>query len=179
MSTLERAESPLTNEGFSNRFDSLPPEIRNMIIEDLIACSLTEGSSSLECTYLIPQYCWKQAIIQIPFLWDLENEIVEWKDQEAMAGSFEWNWEKLARQILLEIPIFRFKAFRFPPQLDNRRRIWQILMEMYPNDVGMVNSMDEEDEGAHRGEGDETDEGGEEDQEDEDSESESILHDHD
>ena len=61
----------------------------------------------MECTYLIPQCRWKQAFIQIPFLWDLEIEIIERKDQEATTGRFEWNWEKLARQMLAEFPIFR------------------------------------------------------------------------
>ncbi|CAG7565638.1 unnamed protein product [Fusarium equiseti] len=163
MSTLERAESPSTDEGFSNRFGSLPPEIRNIITEDLIACILTEGSSSLGCTYLIPQYCWKQALIQIPFLWDLENEIVERKDQEATTGLFEWNWEKLARKMLAEFPIFRegedfcsrlygqsdldtFDLPIDPPALANRRRIWQILTDMYPNDVGTIRCMGKEEE---------------------------------
>ncbi|KAH7192028.1 uncharacterized protein B0J16DRAFT_394133 [Fusarium flagelliforme] len=158
MSTLERAETPLADEGFSNRFDSLPPEIGNIVIENLIACVPAEGASSLECTYLIPQYRWKQALIQIPFLWDLENEIVERKDQEASTGLFEWNWEKLARLILSEFPIFRkgeacgYKLYSqsghdilgqpiVPPAFANRRRIWQILMDMYPNDVGMFNRM--------------------------------------
>lgn len=163
MSTLELVESPSTDEGFSNRFDSPPPKIRNIIIEDLIAYVLTEGSSSIRCTYLIPQYCWKQALIQIPFLWDLENEIVERKDQEATTGLFEWNWEKLARQMLAEFPIFRegedfglglygqsdldtFGLPIVPPAFANRRRIWQILTDMYPNDVGMVRRMGKEEE---------------------------------
>ncbi|KAJ4136314.1 hypothetical protein NW768_003925 [Fusarium equiseti] len=68
MSTLERAESASADEGFGNRFESLPSEIENIIIEDLIACILTEGSSSIERTYLVPQRRRKQTFARIPFL---------------------------------------------------------------------------------------------------------------
>ncbi|GKT99386.1 unnamed protein product [Fusarium langsethiae] len=77
-------EALMSNLNFNNR----PPEI-----EDIITSFLKEGSTSLECTYLMPQSRWKDILSQVPFLWDLETEIIEAKQQETVSGSFEWNWE--------------------------------------------------------------------------------------
>lgn len=83
------------------------------------------------------------------------------KEQEAVSGLFEWNWEKLVRQLLSEVPIFvsdndeeneleniwsyQTVGLTVPLGFTNRRRIWQVLVDMYPNDVGMVHFLDEED----------------------------------
>ncbi|KAL4722840.1 hypothetical protein ACLX1H_010078 [Fusarium chlamydosporum] len=76
--------------------------------------------------------------------------MAEAKNQEAVSGSFEWNWEKLVRQLLSEVPIFdivdveeyenddetvnlwsyRKVGLTVPQGLTNRRRIWQILIEI-------------------------------------------------
>ncbi|QPC79323.1 hypothetical protein HYE68_010075 [Fusarium pseudograminearum] len=162
MSNLERVESSSIYENFTASFNNLPPEI-----EDIITSFLTEGSTSLECTYLMPQSQWKEILCRVPFLWDLENDIIEAKEQESLSGSFEWNWEKLVRQLMSEVPIFvsnddddgdddedeleniwsyQTVGLTVPLGFTNRRRIWQVLVDMYPNDVGMVHFLDEEDE---------------------------------
>ncbi|KAK6702260.1 hypothetical protein QX201_009210 [Fusarium graminearum] len=156
MSNLELVESSSTHDHFAASFNNLPPEI-----EDIITSFLTDGNPSLECTYLMPQSWWKEILCQVPFLWDLENDIVKAKEQEAVSGSFEWNWEKLVRQLLSEVPIFvsdndeeneleniwsyQTVGLTVPLGFTNRRRIWQVLVDMYPNDVGMVHFLDEED----------------------------------
>ncbi|KAG8355072.1 hypothetical protein FVEN_g7016 [Fusarium venenatum] len=155
VSNLERVEPSSTHKQFNTSLNNLPPEI-----EETITSFLIEGCISLECTYLMPQSRWKDIIFQIPFLRDLEKDIIEAKEQEAVSGSFEWNWEKLVRQVLSEVPIFvsndddelenpwSYQTFGLtvPMGFTNRRRIWQILVDMYPNDVGMVHCLDEEDE---------------------------------
>ncbi|KAF4473015.1 hypothetical protein FALBO_106 [Fusarium albosuccineum] len=157
LSNLERHEaSSTTCQQFTNRFNSLPREIK-----DVITSHLGRGSTSLKCTYLIPQSCWKEVLFRIPFLWDIEKDLVETKNQEALLRAFEWNWEKLVRQIMSEVSIVRIDdeidpevttlwsyqkvGLTVQPSLTNRRRIWQILADMYPNDVGMVHFMGDED----------------------------------
>ncbi|RKK76405.1 hypothetical protein BFJ69_g7055 [Fusarium oxysporum] len=148
MSNLERADTPTTHEKFTNNFNNLPREIR-----DIIVALLHDGSMSLECTYLISQSHWKDTFLRIHFVWDIEKDLVQAKDQEATSGPFEWNWEKLARQILAEIsppetddeigPVgedcqdeieiaWSYQKFRLnvPPGLTNRRRVWQILINV-------------------------------------------------
>ncbi|KAH7125071.1 hypothetical protein B0J13DRAFT_599002 [Dactylonectria estremocensis] len=171
MSNLERLEPPAAgSDQFTNRFKNLPREI-----EDAIAVHLSENGSSLECTHLIPQSFWKEAFLQIPFLWDVKMGFIEDKEEEAASGGFEWNWEKLTRQVLAEVPPAYAREEKeywsddddeggveeddwdeeeptpwnysqvglvVPPGFINRRRIWQILVDMYPNDVGMVHSLD-------------------------------------
>ncbi|RGP76195.1 hypothetical protein FSPOR_318 [Fusarium sporotrichioides] len=159
MSNLKRVESSSTHDQFATSFNNLPPEI-----EDIITSFLKEGSTSLECTYLMLQSRWKDILSQVPFLWDLETDIIEAKQQETVSGSFEWNWEKLARQVLSAVPIFvsddddecddelenpwsyQTVGLAVLLGLTNRKRIWQILVDMYPNDVGMVHCLDEKDE---------------------------------
>jgi hypothetical protein len=160
MSNLERVESSSTHKQFTTSYNTLPPEVEN-----IITSLLAEESPSLECTYLIPQSRWKETLFQIPFLWDLENDIIEEKGQEAVSGLFEWNWERLVRQLLSEVPIFdsnddgddcddelenpwsyQTVGLTVPLGSTNRRRIWQVLVDMFPNDVGMIHCLDEEDD---------------------------------
>ncbi|KAH7111165.1 hypothetical protein B0J13DRAFT_591048 [Dactylonectria estremocensis] len=172
MSNLERLESPAAgSDQLTNLFNNL---LRQK--EDGIAFHLREGE---ECTYLIPQPFWKKVLLQISFLWDIKTNLIEEKEQKTESGGFEWNWEKLTRQVLAEVPpayAREEKEYRsdddeeeeeidwdseepapwdysqvglvVPPGFTNRRRIWQILVEMYPNDVGMVHSSDEEDKNS-------------------------------
>ena len=37
----------------------------------------------------MPQYLWKQAILRVPFLWDIDGELIEEKVQEAKQPSIE------------------------------------------------------------------------------------------
>ncbi|KAF9773535.1 hypothetical protein IL306_008643 [Fusarium sp. DS 682] len=160
ISNLERVDAAPTDQKFTTRFNNLPKEI-----EDSIVSLVRDASMSLECTYLIPQPHWKETLLRVPFLWDIEKSIVETKEQEAASGGFEWNWEKLVRQVMSEVSVPEIKSeidpddedcedeienawsyqkagLNVPPGLTNRRRIWQIVTEMYPDDVGMEHFMD-------------------------------------
>ncbi|KAL6913871.1 hypothetical protein FSST1_011631 [Fusarium sambucinum] len=169
VSNLERVEPSSTHKQFNTSLNNLPPKIKETITSFLI-----EGCTSLECTYLMPQSRWKDIMFQIPFLRDLEKDIIEAKEQEAVSGSFEWNWEKLAKQVLSEVPIFvsddddddddelenpwsyQTVGLTVPLGFTNRRRIWQILVDMYPNDVRMVHCLNEEDEDQYYDQDEET-----------------------
>lgn len=140
LKTFDRAElcnTPMT-------FNELPQEMKDKITNELLLPPLPLG-----CTYKVPQAFWKQAFLQIPFLWDLDLEKVHKKSTEAESAGFEWDWERLTRKLMA--PVSRVednpnhpKTWNYsqlgldvPRGLKNRRRIWQILEEMYPNDVGM------------------------------------------
>ncbi|RSL52470.1 hypothetical protein CEP54_010892 [Fusarium duplospermum] len=152
LSNLEQLNPSTTSSGqIEHHIDSLPPEIKDRIITDLVHQNL-----SLNCEYSMPQYLWKQALLRVPFLWDIDGEVIEEKIQEAKQGGFEWNWEKITRQLLTEVTVvdeededepvtwnYARVGLIVPPGMCNRRRIWQILIEMYPNDVDMVHDMDE------------------------------------
>ncbi|KAF4343533.1 hypothetical protein FBEOM_2559 [Fusarium beomiforme] len=164
ISNLERVDVATTDQKFITNFNNLPREI-----EDIIVSLLRDANMSLECTYHIPQSHWKETLLQVPFLWDIEKMVIEKKDQEGMSGGFEWNWEKLVRQVMSEVSVpekkneidpddeeydeevedawnYQKVGLNVPPGLTNRRRIWQVLVEMYPNDVGMehfINNMAE------------------------------------
>lgn len=92
---------------------------------------------------------WKQVFFQIPFLWDLDAQVVCEKTGKETAEIEKWNWEKITRQVMSPAQISSHEAredndgawshdkigLRVPGGFTNRRRIWQILEEMYPNDV--------------------------------------------
>ncbi|QPC65703.1 hypothetical protein HYE67_007934 [Fusarium culmorum] len=129
---------------FRNHIEALPQEVKDHI------CSFFQhGQTSLECTYLMPQSMWKQVFFQIPFLWDLDAQVVHHKTGKETAEIEKWNWEKITRQVMSPAQISSHEAredndgawshdkigLRVPGGFTNRRRIWQILEEMYPNDV--------------------------------------------
>lgn len=130
---------------FPQRLFSLPEEIKKKI-----AAFLTFQPISLECNYLMPQAYWKQALLSIPFLWDLEINLVDEKTSLPLENA-EWNWEKMTRQIMSRVEMvdetdcetpdvwsYAKVGLDVPPGLHNRRRIWQIVEDMYPNDVQHV-----------------------------------------
>lgn len=132
---------------FKGRFMTLPQELKNRLVS-----LLQESPVCLDCTYLMPQYLWKQAFLQIPFLWDLDTKLVLEKAGSEPSEAEEWNWEKVTRQVLSPAqppsPIsyaskkgyvwdYDKVGLRVPPGFTNRRRIWQIVEEMWPNDVGV------------------------------------------
>lgn len=98
----------------------------------------------------MPQRHWKQAFDEISFLWDLNEDILNEKIREAESAGTEWDWEKITRQLMTPVTMVGGTS-QFDPEpwnydqvgldvphgLNNRRRIWQILEEMYPNDVGL------------------------------------------
>lgn len=98
----------------------------------------------------MPQTYWKQAFLSLSFLWDLDLELVD-RMMSQLSKNTEWDWEKLTRQLMSRVEmvdetdcenpdIWSYKkvGLDVPPGFNNRRRIWQILEEMYPNDVKHV-----------------------------------------
>ncbi|CAM1500519.1 Fc.00g096810.m01.CDS01 [Cosmosporella sp. VM-42] len=139
-----------TNAPFSVNFENLPSEITDEIVAHLMDQAIT-----LECNYLMPQSFWKQALLQIPFLWDIDTEIVREKSRQAELARTEWDWEKMTRQLMIPVTVadqrsicnpvtwsYKQVGLIVPSGLNNRRRIWQILEDMYPNDVGVSNRID-------------------------------------
>jgi hypothetical protein len=92
---------------------------------------------------------WKQVFFQIPFLWDVDAQVVYDLTGKETTGTETWNWEKISRQVMSPPQISPRESeednnlcwshdkvgLRVPGGFTNRRRIWQILEEMYPNDV--------------------------------------------
>lgn len=98
----------------------------------------------------MPQTYWEQALLSIPFLWDLEIRLIDEKTSQHRTNT-EWNWEKMARQIMSRVEMvdetdydnphtwsYAKVGLDVPSGLHNRRRIWQIIEDMYPNDVQHV-----------------------------------------
>ncbi|KAI8648304.1 hypothetical protein NCS56_01514700 [Fusarium sp. Ph1] len=147
---VSRTTGPLPSkfmQQFKGRLMTLPQELKNQLVS-----LLQENPVCLNCNYLMPQYLWKQAFLQIPFLWDLHTKLVLEKAGSEPSETEEWNWEKITRQVLSPAqppsPIsyaskkgyvwdYDKVGLRVPPGFTNRRRIWQIVEEMWPNDVGV------------------------------------------
>ncbi|KAF9772485.1 hypothetical protein IL306_009809, partial [Fusarium sp. DS 682] len=129
---------------FKKRIESLPQELRDLI------CTFfhVDGQLSPECNYLMPLSMWKQVFFQVPFLWDLDTKAVHDKTGLGDLSTEQWNWEKITRQVMSPPNIsprgalkgddgiwsFDRVGLNVPDGFTNRRRIWQILEEMYPND---------------------------------------------
>jgi hypothetical protein len=91
--------------------------------------------------------------LQVPFLWDLDLAMIEVKLSVNTANSQivakQYDWEKLTRQVLTPVDVvdpdlqpalpgsYARVGLVVPHGFQNRRRIWQIVEEMYPNDVRM------------------------------------------
>ncbi|KAH7115468.1 hypothetical protein B0J13DRAFT_572179 [Dactylonectria estremocensis] len=136
---LKAAPGPFHNpQSNSTRFNIIMP-------------LLLRGPIRIDCNYLMPQTRWKDIFLQIPFLWDLDREVIASKPSSVAPEGKEWNWEKLARQVLSPPKVATVKENRHdyrpwdykdvglvvPSGFTNRRRIWQICEDMSPNDVGM------------------------------------------
>ncbi|KAI8716231.1 hypothetical protein NCS52_00916200 [Fusarium sp. LHS14.1] len=131
--------------------ESLPQELQDRIISLLL-----DGNISLDCTRLLPQSCWKHIFLRIPFLWDLDKTLLsEFKDKDGK----EWDWERLFRQVmaLVQPPTHPessdIKAWDHgevgldvPPGFTNRRRIWQLLEDMDPDEVEKYGLEEREDD---------------------------------
>ncbi|KAF5538996.1 hypothetical protein FPHYL_12372 [Fusarium phyllophilum] len=130
--------------GFKKRFGCLPQELK-----DLTCSFLHRDQLPLECTYIMPQSMWKQVFFQVPFLWDLDTKEIHDKTSAGDLNTQNWDWEKITRQVMSPAEIPRYGVIgddsgawsfdkvglKVPGGFTNRRRIWQILEEMYPNDV--------------------------------------------
>ncbi|KAH7156055.1 hypothetical protein EDB81DRAFT_716011 [Dactylonectria macrodidyma] len=142
LSNLKRVKiSPTSPQTFHAGFNNLPQELK-----DEITCRLLQEPLGLECTYLMPQSCWMQVFCQIPFIWDLDEEKVM-EVQSTDLGDEEWDWEKITRRVLarptfpvqdewLYVPWeYKDVGLSVPPGFTNRRRIWQIVEEMDPEEL--------------------------------------------
>ncbi|CAF3601208.1 hypothetical protein FGSG_01597 [Fusarium graminearum PH-1] len=98
----------------------------------------------------ISQSIWKEIFLQIPFLLDLNVEAMNIKTGSDAGDSEKWNWEKLTRQVMSSphapppdaasyrdegVWSYNDVGLDVPGGFTNRRRIWQILEDMSPNDV--------------------------------------------
>lgn len=110
--------------------------------------SFVQGPLPLECTYLMPQSQWAEVFFRIPFLWDLDMDIIREKTGSSKEDLEKWNWEKLTRQTMSSAHSTGTDAQYkddeniwdhskvglndIPGGFTNRRRIWQVLEEMRP-----------------------------------------------
>ena len=139
ISNLEKA--PESSSGQLQRsMEDTPNEINDHIY------SFVQGPLPLECTYIMPQSQWAEIFFRIPFLWDLDMEIIREKTGSSKEDFEKWNWEKLTRQIMTPVPSMvdaldeedawdhsEVGLQDIPGGFTNRRRIWQVLEEMHPD----------------------------------------------
>ncbi|KAH7272942.1 hypothetical protein B0J15DRAFT_543528 [Fusarium solani] len=148
LSNLEECgQSPKPNFDFSAKFDAIPREVKDKILGLVLRQPLP-----LQCTYFIDQPYWKDLLLQVPFPRDLDLAEINASLRGQDGTRQEWNWEKITRQAMTPVDVvdndiepplpgsYRRAGLHVPRGLQNRRRIWQILEEMSPNDVQSVNT---------------------------------------
>ncbi|KAI0895203.1 hypothetical protein F4806DRAFT_470098 [Annulohypoxylon nitens] len=124
---------------FQKRFLALPPELRDHV------CSFLASRNGMPgiCNGLLPQWIWREVLLRgkcLPFLRDLDIAVVKdfctRRNQEH--GTQEPNWELLVRKLSQEawsIWDAESSSLKVPNGLRNRRRIWQLVEEMYVGDL--------------------------------------------
>ena len=121
-----------SNQALTARLSQLPGEIMNLIIANIGPVD----RSSRACTRLLVPAQWREGLASgsfIPWLWDLDREACRRKDTEATRGSTEpWDWELLVRTLAQE-KVFEVEASLAdaPLGLQNRRRIWSTVEEIF------------------------------------------------
>ncbi|RYP57168.1 hypothetical protein DL769_009650 [Monosporascus sp. CRB-8-3] len=128
---------------FRHRFTALPQELQDHVV------SLLETAEPLpnRCTRLLPQEHWKHMLVSgrhLPFLWDVDIAAVERyctpaDDNAGMAP----DWELLVRSLSQRLAHGTFEEREancytsgdVPNGLLSRRRIWQLVEEMFVGDV--------------------------------------------
>ncbi|EWY79632.1 hypothetical protein FOYG_17196 [Fusarium oxysporum NRRL 32931] len=129
---------------FRNRLESLPKEM-----QDYIGTFLRIGSFSLECNYLMLQSMWKKLFFQVSYLRDLDTKVLQEKLLTQHSKAEDWDWEDLTRRVISPAQVPGPEPYKHndaawghhkvglsvPGGFANRRRIWQILEQMYPNDA--------------------------------------------
>ncbi|KAI1207809.1 uncharacterized protein F4807DRAFT_433404 [Annulohypoxylon truncatum] len=130
---------------FQKRFLALPPELRDHVCSFLASRNGMPGT----CNGLLPQWIWREVLLRgecLPFLRDLDVAVVRdfcarWGREH---GSQEPNWELLVRKLSQEawsIWDAESSSLKVPSGLRNRRRIWQLIEEMYVGDLVPVKRM--------------------------------------
>ncbi|RSL48521.1 hypothetical protein CEP54_012878 [Fusarium duplospermum] len=152
LSNLQLVEPYKTRpSSLQTNLESLPQELQDRIIS-----LLRVETIGLDCTRLLLQSYWKQLFLQIPFLWDLDKSLVsEYKDKDGKV----WDWERLFRQVMTRVQPLTYpengdiRAWRYdevgldvPPGFTNRRRIWQLLEDMDPDEVEKYGLEEREDD---------------------------------
>ncbi|KIL85889.1 hypothetical protein FAVG1_10858 [Fusarium avenaceum] len=140
---------------FATIFGNLPPELGGIVMDYLSCMHL-----ALQPTDMMPQLFWKQFLIRIPFLWDLDKEQLEQFPELPADQGKEWHWEQLVRQLMIRptqsVPFpyevcngasfqvwdYSHGGLDVPLGLTNRRRIWQILHEMDPEELDVLHHAD-------------------------------------
>lgn len=120
---------------------------------DKVISHVVSGKLGPHPTNLMPQEFWKQVLVRLPLLWDLDMEQIQLFPKNP---DREWDWERLARLLLCgpgEMRIecekdwhnlwdYSFVGLDLPPGLTNRRRIWQILENMDPKELDVLDEPD-------------------------------------
>ena len=115
--------------------NKLPMEILDHISSFL--CPLVEVP--LQCTRALPPFVWRDRLLEgklIPFMWDLDATIVTKSSGWVDGNEEDWDWELLARQLAQENVFEEGQILSDAPTgLLNRRRIWNVVDDMYLGDV--------------------------------------------
>lgn len=162
LSNVRRVEIEAVNQetqAFHKAFMSLPLELRDHILELLSSCD----DLHLFWTGLLPQEVWRDMLLgkkSLPFLYDIDDAAVLRFTQEKEGKASDTNnfdWESLVRSLsrgawasrnFYEPPDYEHewdvslpkRTFYYcdllaPAGLRNRRRIWQLVEEMFVGDV--------------------------------------------
>ncbi|CAG7556409.1 unnamed protein product, partial [Fusarium equiseti] len=152
----------LTSEDIESHTEpsKLPGELVDEIISQIL--SGTWCSYGPPTSYKLHQPSWKKILVNIPFLWDIDVEEIEQFPDIPADQQREWNWERLVRGILCgPIPQRRTDCedsecegwshsvwdyshvkLDLPPGFTNRRRIWQVLEDMSPKELDVLDEPD-------------------------------------
>lgn len=127
---------------FQKRFLALPPELRDHVCSFLVS---RNGMRSA-CNGLLPQWVWRDVLLTgkcLPFLPEIDASVVQgfctlWEEEEEEGRGRELNWEFLVRRLSQEdwsIWDAESSSLKVPNGLRNRRRVWQLVEEMYVGDL--------------------------------------------
>lgn len=122
-------------KAFQTRFQRLPLELREHVF------SFISGPKGLPaaCTRLLWPSAWRNILLdpkQLPFLWDLKADLVMAYDEEKRTQGIVPDWEELVRKLSSRITHEGegYGGLEVANGLHNRRRIWQLVEEMYVGD---------------------------------------------
>ncbi|KAI1456221.1 hypothetical protein F4805DRAFT_232054 [Annulohypoxylon moriforme] len=127
---------------FQKKILSLPPELQDHVCSFLVSRNGMPGI----CNGLLPQWVWREVLLRgecLPFLPNLDIAVVRdfcsrWRRDH---GGLEPNWELLVRKLSQEawcVWDAESSSLKVPNGLRNRRRIWQLVEEMYVGDLVSV-----------------------------------------